>query len=369
MVANSGMNHRAQALRILDASLNRASEGLRVVEDFARFVLNDEHFSSAMKQLRHDLATTGREIAPPTRSEVRDTLGDVGVVISTADESQRTDAWEVCVANLERTKQSLRSLEEYSKSTHPGLAGRFESLRYRLYTIEAAMVRTGDAIARLEGVRLYVLVGGCDSLNVFESLVRRVVEAGADAIQLRDKRLGDAELLGRARRLVEIAREVAPASKIAGERDASLPARTLAIINDRADIAAAADADGLHLGQDDLKPSDARPIVGPGKLIGVSTHSIEQARTAVLQGASYLGVGPTFPSRTKSFPSFPGQPLLTQIAAEISLPAFAIGGIAAENLSAVLATGIGRVAVSEAIVAAKDPFAAVRTMQRALAKR
>jgi thiamine-phosphate pyrophosphorylase len=90
-------------------------------------------------------------------------------------------------------------------------------------------------------------------------------------------------------------------------------------------------ADGVHVGQEELTIRDVRQIVGPEMLVGVSTHSIEQARQAVLDGASYLGCGPTFPSETKHFDHFPGLDFLRQVAAEISLPAFAIGGITLEH--------------------------------------
>ena len=96
--------------------------------------------------------------------------------------------------------------------------------------------------------------------------------------------------------------------------------------------------------------------------MGVSTHSIEQARQAVLDGANYIGVGPTFPSDTKSFEHFPGLDLLRAVAAEIRLPAFAIGGITAENLADVLATGFPRIAVSAAVTAAADPAEAARQL-------
>jgi len=133
-------------------------------------------------------------------------------------------------------------------------------------------------------------------------------------------------------------------------------------MNDRPDLAALSRADGVHVGQEELTVKDARSIVGPEALLGVSTHSIEQARQAVLEGANYLGVGPTFPSDTKQFEKFPGLPLLRQVAAEIRLPAFAIGGITAENLPEVLATGVTRVAVSGAIAAADEPVAAARVL-------
>ena len=108
----------------------------------------------------------------------------------------------------------------------------------------------------------------------------------------------------------------------------------LCIVNDRADLAAMVDADGVHLGQDDMPLPDARKVVGCRALIGVSTHSLEQARQAVLEGASYLGCGPTFPSATKSFGEFPGLEFLRQVQREIRLPAFAIGGIGPDNVAA-----------------------------------
>jgi thiamine-phosphate pyrophosphorylase len=110
---------------------------------------------------------------------------------------------------------------------------------------------------------------------------------------------------------------------------------------------------------------DARRVLGPEGLIGVSTHSIEQARQAVVDGANYIGVGPTFASGTKQFSQFTGTELLRSVQAEIRLPAFAIGGITSHNLDQVLAAGFTRVAVSGAIAAA-DPAAAARQLLAAL---
>ncbi|MCA9237679.1 MAG: thiamine phosphate synthase [Planctomycetales bacterium] len=337
-------------LRILDAALNRATEGLRVVEDYARFVLDDDHASRQLKELRHELAAAAETIPAVDRHAMRDTPGDVGTTITTASETQRADAWQVCRASCERVKQSLRSLEEFGKCTNGDFAARCESLRYRFYAIEAVLTRTSDAAGRLAAARLYVLVDGQSSESEFVALVKTLVVAGAEVIQLRDKRLADAELLARARRLCELCAE-----------------RAMAIVNDRPDIAAAAGADGVHLGQDDMAPADARRILGPRKLIGVSTHAIEQARAAVLAGANYLGAGPTFPSATKSFDEFPGLDYLRQVASEIALPAFAIGGINATNVDSVLATGVRRVAVSSAVTAAASPGEAVRELRERLA--
>ena len=118
-------------------------------------------------------------------------------------------------------------------------------------------------------------------------------------------------------------------------------------------MAAIVDADGVHFGQEDLSVKDARAIVGTRMLIGVSTHNIDQARAAVLDGANYLGAGPTFPSQTKAFDDFAGLDYLREVAAEIRLPTFAIGGITADNLPEVLAAGITRVAVGAAVTEAR----------------
>ena len=203
---------------------------------------------------------------------------------------------------------------------------------------------------RLAASQLYVLLDGRESIEQFEQLARQLIEAGVNVLQLRDKRLADRELIDRARRLRKLTQGTS----------------TLLVINDRPEIAALVRADGVHLGQEELSVKDARTIVGPDMLIGVSTHSIEQARQAVLDGANYIGAGPTFPGDTKKFEHFPGVELLRMVAAEIRLPAFAIGGITRENIGEVLAAGFTRVAVSGAVVEADDSSRAVGELQTVL---
>ena len=162
------------------------------------------------------------------------------------------------------------------------------------------------------------------------------------------------------RGLLKLAREVRRMTRDAG---------VLFIVNDRPDIARLAEADGVHLGQDDMPLSDARRIVGGNALIGVSTHNVEQVRRAVLEGASYLGVGPTFPSRTKIFAEIPGLDFVRQALAETSLPAFVLGGVNLDNLPEVLSLGCKRVAVSHAICAAENPRQVAGLMRKMLALR
>ena len=133
-------------------------------------------------------------------------------------------------------------------------------------------------------------------------------------------------------------------------------------MNDRPDLAVLAQADGVHVGQEELSVKDARSIVGPDMLVGVSTHNIEQARQAVLDGADYLGVGPTFPSGTKQFEQFPGVELLRAVAAEIRLPVFAIGGIERQNLGRGIGGRFPRIAISGAITSAADPVQAAKEL-------
>ncbi|MCC7086071.1 MAG: thiamine phosphate synthase [Pirellulales bacterium] len=339
-------------LRIVDAEANRAGEGLRVVEDYVRFVLDDRHLTEQVKQLRHDLEAALRPMAMADRLAARESLADVGADISTRSESDRTDAASVAAASFKRTQQALRALEEYTKLVDTTAARQVESLRYRFYTLERAAVIAADAIARLADARLYVLVDGQSTEAEFVRLIETLVAAGVDAIQLRDKRLVDRELLNRARQL----------------RALTSGSSTLFVMNDRPDLAALSRADGVHVGQDDSSVKNARSIVGTKMLIGVSTHSIEQARKAVLDGANYIGIGPAFPSGTKSFDEFVGAALLGQVAVEIRLPTFAIGGITRENLPQVLAAGIDRVAVSGAVVKAADITAGVRSFQTLLGR-
>lgn len=319
--------------RILDAAANRTREGMRVVEDFIRMRLNDGYLSRLLKQQRHDFASIMDAFPAATLLAARDTQGDVGTTIATASEYQRTSAIDVVAASFKRSQEALRTLEEYSKLVAPDLAPRFEQLRYRSYTLEKAVLRTESAGLRLQDQRLYLLASSSQCELGFEALIKSALEAGVRLIQLREKSLTDRELLERARTLREWTRA----------------ADCLLIINDRPDIASLSDADGVHVGQDELTVQDARRIVGPDRLVGVSTHSIEQARQAVLDGADYLGVGPTFPSGTKTFDQFPGLDFVRQVAAEISLPWFAIGGINETNLSEVVSTGARRAAVSGAV--------------------
>ncbi|HEX4610932.1 MAG TPA: thiamine phosphate synthase [Urbifossiella sp.] len=338
------------AARVLDVNLNRGREALRVLEDHCRFVLNDRFLTEQMKELRHALAAASSHLHPGVLLAARDTPGDVGTTVSAAGEYDRSSPAQVAAVNLKRLQEALRSIEEYGKIFGTGFAREVEAVRYRSYTLERAVVRGGEARRKLAEARVYVLLTGSQCVAAMDWTIAQAAAGGASVFQLREKSLADAELIARARDVRRWTRAV----------------NALFIMNDRPDIARLAGADGVHLGQDDLSVADARRIVGPDALIGVSTHDIGQVRKAVLDGADYLGVGPTFPSRTKAFEVFPGLEFVRAVAAETTAPAFALGGIGPNNIGEVVAAGLRRVAVSAAVCAADDPEAIARVLRAAL---
>ncbi len=335
----------AMIYRILDAAANRACEGMRVVEDYVRFGLNDAFLSQTLKECRHQLTATLSIVPETKRLATRDTLGDVGVTIGLPSEYRRDSSLDVVRASFKRVQEALRSLEEYGKlvpTGSPSFAKSFEQLRYRLYTVEKSVLRAAASPRDLFEQRLYLIVTAASCAAGYEVVVRGALAAGVNIVQLREKRMTDRDLVTYARQIRSWTRE----------------AGALLIINDRADIAVLSEADGVHIGQEELTVSDARRIIGPDRLVGVSTHDMTQARQAVLDGADYLGVGPTFPSPTKAFNAFTGLEFIRQVGAEMTLPWFAVGGIASENVADILAAGAGRIAVSSAILAAGDPHRA-----------
>ena len=252
-------------------------------------------------------------------------------------EFERESVEAVVVAAASRVHQALRCLEEYSKTIDVKVARLFEACRYKSYTILAAVERTFVRRNKIADCVVYGLVDGGDSVDAFVRRLRELAAAGVDVIQFRDKHRTDRELYEWAHAGAQVLRSL----------------ETLFIINDRADIAASVQADGVHVGQEELPVAAARACVGSA-LVGVSTHDIHQARQAVLDGADYIGCGPTFESQTKNFESLAGLDFLRGVTTEITLPSFAIGGISPNNLSDVAACGMKRVALSGAIECCED---------------
>ena len=334
-------------LRILDANLNRAREALRVMEDYARFALGHEGLCGALKELRHELRGAAEAFSGDAILW-RDTPRDVGTGIKTASETLREDAAAVVIAAGKRLGEALRVIEEYLKTFDPPAASRVETIRYRFYELEQAVARTIRTAGIFGSVRLYVLVTEKACRRPWLEAAEEAILGGADCLQLREKEMEGAELLRRARQMVELCQRHG----------------ALSIINDRPDIAVLSGADGVHVGQGDLPAAEARRIVGRGKIVGVSTHHIEQARRAVLDGAGYVGVGPVFPSGTKPRAFVAGLEYAREAARELRIPAVAIAGITAENVAGVMETGVSGVAVTAAVMGADDVRGAAAELKR-----
>jgi thiamine-phosphate pyrophosphorylase len=338
-------------LRLMDANVNRAREGLRVMEDYARFVLNCGELSGELKAMRHGLADAMRELSPDAILH-RDTGGDVGTALKTEAELRRQDIGDVVTAAGKRVGEALRAIEEACKVLCPAKSALVEALRYRLYTLEQRLARTLRPTGRFAGVRLYVLISESACRIPWMAAAEAAIRGGADCLQLREKSLDGGELLRRAKCFVELCRRCG----------------VISIINDRADIAVLSDADGVHVGQEDLPAVEARKLIGSGRILGVSTHRIEQARAAVVDGADYIGVGPMYRSATKPRDFVAGVEYARQVASEIGIPAVAIAGISEQNVDEVMASGVQAVAVTAAVIGCEDIEGAARRMKQRVAQ-
>ncbi|MCP4252608.1 MAG: thiamine phosphate synthase [Candidatus Scalindua sp.] len=200
-------------------------------------------------------------------------------------------------------------------------------------------------------IRLYVLISSSIATKSVIETTRLVIDAGADAIQLREKIISDSEF-------VTLAEEV---------RDITTKNDTLLIINDRVHVAREVNADGVHLGQHDMSVLEARDVIGGGKIIGVSTHSVVQARQAQKDGADYIAIGPIYPTSTKDYEPSIGIEIIRKITeAVVNIPIIAIGAITLENLDVVLKAGASRIAVCSAIIGSKDIYFSTRQFKEKL---
>jgi thiamine-phosphate pyrophosphorylase len=197
-------------------------------------------------------------------------------------------------------------------------------------------------LRRLAASRLYLVTPGDPLAGPLDEFLPRVLEAGVDVVQLRDKSLEARPLLERA----------------AIVRRRTLEFGALFLINDRVDLAIASGADGVHLGQQDLPPAEARRQVGADALIGLSTHTPAEVLRAASMEVDYIAVGPVFPTPTKPGRPAVGHDLVRVAAGHARQPFFAIGGIDAAALPGVLAAGARRVAVVRALAEASDPASA-----------
>ena len=334
--------------RILDANLNRSTEALRVMEEYARFVLDDADLTSEFKKTRHALTSSISETIQTTMIRHRDIKRDVGCEATTQSEYQRTATSSVVIAAGKRLGEALRTLEEYGKILDPKFAATIERIRYQGYELERRITLAIQARDRFKNVNLYVILTEALCKTDWLATANSALRGGADCIQLREKTLPDQERIKRAAKL----------SSLCHEHEA------LFIVNDRPDIAVISHADGVHLGQDDISIEDARRVLPDTAIVGISTHAVEQVRTASKLVPDYIAVGPMFSTRTKPQNHIAGPKTLALARQETSLPLVAIGGIQATNADIILSTASCCLSVCTAVIASPDVEAACRQLRK-----
>lgn len=330
--------------RIIDANLNRASEGLRVIEEIARFILSDAELSARLKTIRHELQKFF-DVEYDNLLDSRDTLNDVGCNIINPDKKESLDS--IFKANFKRVEEAFRVLNQYASLD--------DSYRYRIYTIEKEMrskLKLDYKKIFLNDKKLYLVTNSdnFESDEIFLDKVALSIKSGVDIVQLREKNTTSKRFIYLAQRIRELTSHFGAAF----------------IVNDRVDIAKISNADGVHLGQDDIPVSYAREILGDNAIIGVSTHCPEHAKKAITDGADYIGVGPVFKTPTKPSKDPVGLEYVKWAADNVNIPFFAIGSIDTANIKEVVQAGAKRVAVIRAIMYADDIESNCKILKSAL---
>ena len=322
--------------RMLDANVNRVSEGIRVLEDTIRFVYDNEKYSEILREKRHFLRKLFIKF-DEVFLETRDVSGDVGITItqnSILDKKSSTK--NLILGNFKRIQEGLRSIEESLKIINEYLLSKeIENFRYSFYSLEKEIL----AIIKNpipEGIYGITAENFSNGKSNYE-IVEEMIKSGIKIIQYREKFKSHREKLTEAKELCNLCKKNG----------------VIFIVNDHVDIALMVDADGVHVGQEDMPVDDIRRLLGPNKIIGLSTHSIEDAENATKLDIDYIGVGPIFPTTTKDREAV-GLEYLEFVEKNINLPYIAIGGIKIENLHEISSRGSKRVSLVSEIVGAED---------------
>ncbi len=322
--------------RILDANFDRAREGLRIIEEWCRFALNNTAMANECKQMRQELAAWH---TPEIRA-ARDTLHDVGTELTHPGEESRTGIEHLLQANLCRVQEALRVLEEYGKLQSPNISSGCKQMRYRVYTLESSLLayRRRQLLANS---KLYLVTASAPDLL---ARVEAALQGGLTLVQYRDKQGSDLDRLAIAQQMCQLCHQYG----------------ALFILNDRVDLALAVDADGVHLGQQDISVALAKQILGSHKIVGKSTTNPEEMAKALKEGADYIGVGPVYETPTKAGKAAAGLEYVQYAAKHATVPWFAIGGIDDSNINDVLQSGAPAIAIVRAIMNSDNPTNAVR---------
>jgi len=338
----------APVIRIVDANLNRLAEGLRILEEIARLVLDDVSLTQQLKTLRHDLIRGDVSINLELLRS-RCSAGDVGIDLAVKGEGRQKELPLIVVANSRRAQESLRVLEEMAKlpeMTFKLDPDKFKQARFELYTLEQVLVSRLMRLDKTKNISgLYVIIDtrALQGRSPVET-ARQVIEAGVKVIQLRDKTLEKKQLLSVAAELQALCKQN----------------NVLFILNDYLDIALAVDADGLHIGQYDLPVDVARKLLPLDKILGCSVQTLDEACAAEAAGADYIAVGAVYPTSSIDDAGVVGLERLHRIRQSVKLPLVAVGGINHRNVREVMEAGADSVCVISAVLNEPDAARAVR---------
>ncbi|MBO6974292.1 MAG: thiamine phosphate synthase [Prochlorococcus marinus CUG1435] len=321
--------------QIIDANLDRAREGLRVLEDWARFGLGKEKYVKRIKNFRQILGKNHLEIYKQSRNHTEDKCKG----LTHQEQINRNTFEKIISSNSGRVQEALRVIEEFSRLHNHELSKIASEIRYEIYNIEIDLLNLSTCKNSEEILKendLYVITDQKDNLL---EIIEKILIAGVKIIQHRFKTGTDKDNLEEAIKIKNLCKRY----------------NSLFIINDRLDIALASNADGIHLGQDDLDLKSARKLLGYSKIIGISANNEIDISNALKDGCNYIGVGPVFETATKKNKKPIGIEKIKILTKDLNIPWFAIGGIKSNNISYLKKNGFKKVALVSQLMNSEDP--------------
>jgi len=321
--------------QIIDANLDRAREGLRVLEDWARFGIGGNSFVAKIKNYRQILGRNHLEIYKQSRNYIEDECKG----LTHKEQNNRKTPEQIISSNAGRVQEALRVLEEFSRLHNKELSKIASEIRYEIYNLEVDLLnlsKNKESEEILKENDLYVITYPKDNLL---EIIEDVLIAGVKIIQHRFKTGTDKDFLEEAIKIKNLCERY----------------NSLFIINDRVDIALASNADGIHLGQDDLDLKTARKLLGYSKIIGISANNEIDISKALKDGCDYIGIGPVFETATKKDKKPLGIEKIQTLTKDLNVPWFAIGGVTTNNISHLISSGFQKVALVSQIMNSKCP--------------
>ncbi len=329
----------AEILRIIDANINRTGEGLRVLEEYARLALNNTGITQQLKDLRHKLLHIDEDLQKQLLHS-RNSAEDVGSTMDVSGEVNTRDNSQIVIANSRRVQESLRVLEELSKTPDIKLDSEiFRRGRFEVYTLEKELLgclMRQDKIKKIKDLYVIIDTEWLKGRNI-QDITSQAIKGGAEVIQLRCKNGSTRDFLMTAESL----------KVICSEKEIPF------IINDSLEVALACRADGLHIGHDDIPVKVAKKLIPVDMVLGVSARTLDEAKIAIKEGADYLGVGAVFATSTKDSKAI-GLDNFKKIKEAVDIPVVAIGGINKENIKLVMDAGADAAAVISAVMGVED---------------